>query len=79
MRINYSDLKEGMMLRVTDDGFDCIEKGTIVEVNCNGSYFWVSCDGGNHYLVGQRDEDGILVGLELVSHQPGGLKYGHEE
>ena len=45
-----------------DGGFDCIQKGTILIIDYDRG-FYVPCTEGSHYLEGQLDETGSLVGF----------------
>ena len=60
--MKYDDLKDGMLVYV-DDGFTCMDAGTRI-VRKNEYGFYLDCEEGKHYLVGQVDEDGdTLIGV----------------
>lgn len=58
-----SEIRVGDLLKV-DDGFSCVPPNSLVTVyRCKrGLYF--ECTEGRHYLDGQTNENGNLVGLE---------------
>ena len=70
--MKLSDLKEGDTVLV-DGGFTCMKAGikVVQEDTTRGFYvdktkdkgFYVSCSAGRHYLDGQEDEAGELVGI----------------
>lgn len=61
--VRLADVEAGQSL-VADGGFTCLAPGEVVHVHrdANGALF-VSCDEGQHFLDGQEDESGRLVGL----------------
>jgi hypothetical protein len=64
--VKHDDLKAGMKLRALR-GFTCLTYGrdyTVYE-RSPGSFI-VECDIGDHFLDGQKDQDGYLVGFELI-------------
>lgn len=65
-RVKYSSLREGMLLRF-DDAFCCGIANTeqVVKKDGVGAYY-VPCEAGHHFLDGQMDDDGFLVGITLV-------------
>ncbi len=62
--MNIADVQPGMKLKA-DAGFTCIADGAVltIESNEDGELF-VPCSSGRHYLDGQVDSNGKLVGLE---------------
>src|SRR4051812_7469509 len=59
--MKLSDIRAGDGV-FTDSSFTCIKPGLhLVEESDLGLY--VCCDHGEHYLDGQQNEDGELVGL----------------
>lgn len=61
--MKLSDLKEGDVLRC-DAGFTCIEKNSLAVVNKDDKgKLWIACRSGRHYLDGQEDKNGELIGL----------------
>lgn len=59
--MKLSDIKAGHKIS-TDDRFTCLKPGLhVVEESKQGLY--ICCDHGEHYLDGQEDEDGELVGI----------------
>lgn len=59
--MKLADLKAGHCV-FADTGFTCMAAGLhIVEADEHGLY--VQCSEGHHYLDGQEDDDGELVGL----------------
>jgi hypothetical protein len=70
MTVKYSDLKAGMKL-IALGGFTCIKEGEIYLAHERSpGVFVVFCDIGEHFLDGQKDQDGNLVGFELVEGVP---------
>lgn len=63
--MKYSELKTGMKL-IAGHGFDCIPQGAVVEVHAYGPQLIVECGCGLHFLDGQIDAHGNLVGLGLA-------------
>lgn len=59
--MTLSDLKAGQTI-LADAGFTCLKAGPH-EVKADGSGLYVECSEGHHYLDGQKDEVGSLVGL----------------
>jgi hypothetical protein len=61
--MKMTDLKVGDVV-VADGGFGCLEDGQRCEVKANAKgELYVECDHGNHYLEGQKDFHGELIGL----------------
>lgn len=58
------DLKAGDVL-IADGGFTCMEKGKEFEVKGDTAGLFVDCDEGEHYLVGQLNSAGDVVGFQL--------------
>ena len=67
------DLKPGDIV-IADGGFTCVQEGEhTVHRNprlpsTEGLY--IHCTEGEHYLDGQEDTDGNLVGLKLKENEP---------
>lgn len=62
--MKMEDLKAGENVKL-DGGFTCAKEGLHeVHQDDHGHYF--ICDEGKHYLDGQEDEDGNLVGVETA-------------
>lgn len=55
------DLKAGDSV-FADGGFTCL-RGGFHFVEADGDGLFIQCDDGKHYLVGQENENGELVGL----------------
>lgn len=56
-----NDLKPGDVIKI-DGGFTCAGEGyRVVKKDSHGLYF--QCRDGQHYLDGQENEDGSLVGI----------------
>lgn len=64
MKTNISDITEGDLL-VTDGGFTCISKNQTRPVKKDEEGLFINCLNGKHYLNGQTDDQGNLVGLSL--------------
>lgn len=62
MPVKLSDVKAGDVLIAT--GFTCIPDGGRREVFFNEGQPFISCGDGKHYLDGQLNDAGELVGLE---------------
>lgn len=60
----FSYVRVGTKLRA-DSGFDCIEPDTILTV-ANNDGLYVPCSCGMHFLFGQPDDDGFLIGFSEV-------------
>lgn len=59
--MKLKDITSGTIITV-DDGFDCMSAGLkIVSEDEHGLF--VPCIDGKHYLEGQEDLDGDLVGI----------------
>lgn len=63
--MKFQDVKVGDVL-MTDDNFPCIDgnRRVIIEKDRSGLYF--NCNDGRHYLDGQLNNDGGLVGLSFA-------------
>jgi len=57
-----NEVKAGDHLKC-DEGFTCLKPHTKVVVQEDEEGLFVSCADGKHYLDGQEDENGNLVGL----------------
>lgn len=64
-RTKLDDLAPGDIV-VADGGFTCIRAGEHQVREMDGLLF-VPCDDGKHFLDGQEDDDGYLVGLTKKS------------
>jgi hypothetical protein len=64
-RIKLNDLKPGDTI-VADGGFTCLRAGEHKVWEKHGQLV-VVCDDGDHFLDGQEDDDGYLVGLSKGS------------
>lgn len=62
---HMKDCVEGMILEC-DDGFSCMPAGARKVVHLDEDGLYIECNGGNHYLDGQLDRRGYLVGLYLL-------------
>ena len=60
--IHRSAVKAGMKIK-TDAGFTCLASGVPHTVCENDHGLFIPCAMGQHYLDGQDDGDGYLVGL----------------
>lgn len=60
-------VKAGDILK-TDGGFTCMPDGVLrkVQADADGK-LWIRCGDGKHYLDGQADGQGRLVGLTAVA------------
>jgi hypothetical protein len=61
--IKLEDLKHGDKL-VADDGFTCLKDGEVCPVFGEGTDLFVHCSHGTHYLDGQLQEDGTIIGFK---------------
>lgn len=61
-----SDVKAGDMLQC-DGGFTCMRDGAKKVVKADGDKRYVACRDGRHYLKGQENNDGALIGLYKVA------------
>lgn len=59
--MKLSDVKAGDEI-FADAGFTCMKPGFHL-VQCDDGGLYIECQGGHHYLVGQEDEHGELIGL----------------
>jgi len=65
--LKLSDIRLGAKLRA-DEAFECISPGRICEVHFDEQHGpYVHCAHNRHFLDGQLNHDGELVGFELVS------------
>ena len=65
--MKLSDVKPGMTL-VADGGFTCLTLGQHVVVKVGEDDLpYVPCLSGRHYLAGQKDGEGNLIGFTLAS------------
>lgn len=58
--MKLTDVKEGDII-IADGGFTCMEAGEH-KVYDDGR-FYIKCDEGKHFLEGQEDENGNLIGV----------------
>lgn len=63
--VKLSELRVGDIITL-DDGFSCLDAGNYKVLWDNG--FYVPCNHGKHYLDGQENEQGILVGIVAHAH-----------
>jgi hypothetical protein len=61
-KIKLSDLKAGDTI-IADEGFTCMEAGP-KKIHAADDGLYIRCEHGRHYLAGQLNDDGTLVGLE---------------
>ena len=62
--MKLSDLKAGSFIQL-DDGFPCRGPGpALIYHSDDGLYF--ECTRGRHYLSGQEDEEGNLIGISPI-------------
>jgi hypothetical protein len=60
-------VKAGDILK-TDGGFTCMPAGVLRKVHADADgKLWIRCSDGKHYLDGQADGQGCLVGLTAVA------------
>jgi hypothetical protein len=59
---NLSQVEPGDWL-IPDGGFTCMKEGVPLLIERDDDGLYVRCDSYRHYLSGQADEDGYLVGL----------------
>jgi len=59
--IKFDNLKTGDT--VTALGFDCIDDGVHVVHQTPNGEFYIRCELGKHFLSGQKDEKGDLLGI----------------
>lgn len=62
--MKLSDLKAGDTI-IADDGFTCMHAGP-KRVQSDDAGLYVKCREGRHYLDGQENEAGELVGLSCA-------------
>jgi len=67
--MQLADIKEDTVL-VVDGGFSCLTEGEFVVASRDDIGLYVPCDDGKHYLAGQTDHHGDLVGLRLTTALP---------
>ncbi len=63
--MKLSDLKVGQTVKL-DNGFTCISSRLVTVFKDNEDCFFFICTEGKHYLDGQEDETGELVGINYV-------------
>lgn len=63
--MKLADLKPGDKVRLTFGG-GCTPVGAVreVQLDTEKNALWTKCTSGRHYLDGQEDEDGELIGVE---------------
>lgn len=64
--LQLAGIKPGDFLEV-DGGFTCVPEGQVVQVLQDGDGLFFVCSEGQHYLDGQKDEKGFLVGVRASS------------
>lgn len=65
--MKLSDLKSGDTI-VVDGGFPCMSDGPKTVHVTNNKDFYVICRDGRHFLSGQEDENGELIGISKPNH-----------
>lgn len=60
--MRMEDLQAGVNIKL-DEGFTCVKAG-LHKVHLDAHGYFFLCDQGKHYLDGQEDENGNLVGVE---------------
>jgi hypothetical protein len=60
------EVKPGDRL-VADGGFTCISDGEVLVVETDDLGLFVPCRAGRHYLDGQEDVDGRLIGFRRTA------------
>lgn len=60
--LKFEDVKEGDTV-IIDEGFNCMKAGKKRVYADEEEDLYIECDYGNHYLVGQEDEKGFLIGI----------------
>lgn len=69
--MKYSDVQIGDRL-VADGGFTCLPKDKLVTVESDGDGPFIRCSAGKHFLDGQTDDAGELIGLRAAADEPPG-------
>lgn len=62
--MKQKDLNPGDRI-IADGGFTCLRDGEICIVDISHDGLFVKCLQERHYLLGQQDKDGNLVGFKL--------------
>lgn len=62
---NIKEIKAGDIVEA-DAGFTCLSQGRHL-VQSSDSGLFISCSNGKHFIDGQVDDDGTVIGLKLVS------------
>lgn len=62
--LHKSCVKRGDIL-ITDGGFTCIRESTMRRVEQSDGRLYIKCDDGKHFLDGQCDDEGNLIGLNF--------------
>ncbi len=66
--MKLADVKSGMKIKA-DGGFRCIRRGAVLTVKIDAEGFpYVPCRSGGHWLAGQVDGAGNLIGFEPEYH-----------
>lgn len=66
MSVALKHLQAGARLKA-DSGFTCIKGGKIVQVaRADDGNLYVPCSHGRHYLDGQTNKHGVVVGMTRV-------------
>lgn len=69
--MRLQDVKEGDQV-IADGGFTCLKDGAVLTVKTHptigaalgpGHQLYVECDAGGHFLDGQTDDDGEIIGF----------------
>ena len=69
--MKFKDIKEGDVL-VADGGFTCLKQDAECLVRKDDEGFYILCGQGSdakHYLDGQEDSNGDLVGLSKLDQR----------
>ena len=63
--MRLTDLRPGMII-YADRGFTCVREGhKVVQQDREGSLY-ITCTSGRHYLDGQENAQGELVGIRMA-------------
>lgn len=60
--MKLTDLKDGDFI-LCDNGFTCLEQGRHTVKSDEQGDLYIDCAMGYHYLDGQENEDGDLIGI----------------
>ena len=62
--MKLSDLKSGDTV-IADEGFTCLKPGPHVVKSDEKNCLYVCCEEGSHFLDGQEDKTGNLIGFSF--------------